>query len=110
MKTLLHILLAVSYLTVCFSVVSLNKKQGIINSIVLLFLSLSVLSAVTQRSKTQVVLNLLWELWYLLFNGASLFAYRSSNGKMNLHGNKFLLWGLFIPINSIFAITCYFFH
>lgn len=109
METLLFVFLSLSYLTVCLLLVSLDKKHNIINSIVLLFLSLFVFFAVNHESQTFMVLNLLWEVWYVLFNGTSYFAHRSSNGKIKLHNYSFLIWGLFVPYNAIFALTCYLF-
>lgn len=105
MKFLLHILLAISYLSVSLTISQINKKQLIINSIFLFFLSLSISFAIARETQALMVFALSWGLWQVLFNSFFLLICRRSHGKTNSRDKKDLYWGIFFMVNIAFTIT-----
>jgi hypothetical protein len=61
------------------------------------------------KTNEQMLVDMLWIAWVVIYNGSALIVNYTTKGKKNIFENKFLFWGLYIISNTILAIVRFLF-
>lgn len=102
MRVISYILLGLTFLTSTLSYLSFKRSHATFDILLAFILSLAIINA---RTDQQMLADVLWTAWVLVFTATALISGNLSKGSFNLYENKFVLWGLFVSYNVIAAFT-----